>query len=155
MHANVDAVVNAVNTKGIMGKGIALQFRRAYPDNYEAYRKACAAGEVQPGRKFIFDRETPANPRYIINFPTKRDWRRQSQIVDTETGLEALVKDVLRTSIRSVAVPALGCGNGGLLWPDVLQRIRTAFELAPEVRWTRMQEWLQSSSCLTPSLVPA
>ena len=79
-----------------MGKGIALQFRKAYPDNYEAYRKACGAGTVQPGRMFIFDRHTPALPRYIINFPTKRDWQSHSQIADIETGLEALVKDVLR-----------------------------------------------------------
>ncbi len=135
LDADVEAVVNTVNTEGVMGKGIALQFRKAYPDNYEAYRKACAAGEVQPGRMFIFDRNTLTLPRYIINFPTKRHWRSKSRIADVETGLDALVIDVQRLRIHSVAVPPLGCGNGGLRWSDVLQRMRAAFELAPEVRW--------------------
>ena len=80
LDADVEAVVNTVNTEGVMGKGIALQFRNAYPENYEAYRKACEAGEVQPGRMFIFDRNTLTSPRYIINFPTKRHWRSKSRI---------------------------------------------------------------------------
>jgi len=135
LEADVEAVVNTVNTEGIMGKGIALQFRKAYPDNYEAYRKACNSGEVKPGHMFVFDRRTLTNPRYIINFPTKRHWRSQSRMQDIEAGLVALVDEVHRLGVKSVAVPPLGCGLGGLHWPDVLRRMRAAFQGAPEVAW--------------------
>jgi O-acetyl-ADP-ribose deacetylase (regulator of RNase III) len=135
LEADVEAVVNTVNTEGVMGKGIALQFRKAYADNYEAYRKACEAGEVKPGQMFIYDQHSLTNPRYIINFPTKRHWRSKSRMEDIETGLEALVSDVRRLGIRSIAVPPLGCGLGGLLWPEVQQRMRAAFDQAPEIHW--------------------
>lgn len=135
LESDVEAVVNTVNTEGIMGKGIALQVRKAYPDNYEAYRQACDAGEVQPGRMFIFDRQTLTNPRYIINFPTKRHWRSKSRMEDIESGLVALVDEVRRLGIRSIAVPPLGCGLGGLPWPEVQRRMREAFEQLPGVRW--------------------
>ena len=135
LEADVEAVVNTVNTEGIMGKGIALQFRKAYPENYEAYKRACESGEVQPGRMFIFDQRSLANPRYIINFPTKRTWRANSRMEDIESGLAALVKDVKRLGVRSVAVPPLGCGLGGLSWRDVQPRMRLAFEKLPDVRW--------------------
>lgn len=135
LEADVEAVVNTVNTEGIMGKGIALQFRKAYPDNYEAYRRACKAGEVQPGRMFLFDRQSLTPPRYIINFPTKRHWRSKSRMEDIESGLVALVADVRRLHILSVAVPPLGCGLGGLPWPEVQRRMREAFAQVPEVRW--------------------
>lgn len=135
LEADVEAVVNTVNTEGIMGKGVALQFRKAYPENYEAYRRACEAGEVQPGRMFVFDRQSLTNPRYIINFPTKRHWRSKSRMEDIESGLVALVADVRRLGIRSVAVPSLGCGLGGLPWPEVQRRMRAAFEQVPDVRW--------------------
>src|SRR3972149_11796708 len=119
LEADVEAVVNTVNTEGIMGKGIALQFRKAYPDNYEAYRKACKAGEVKPGRMFVFDRATLTNPRYIINFPTKRHWRSRSRMADIESGLVALVADVSRMGIKSIALPPLGCALVALPWPEV------------------------------------
>lgn len=135
LEADVEIVVNTVNTEGIMGKGVALQFRKAYPDNYEAYRRACKEGAVQPGRMFIFDCHSLANPRYIINFPTKRHWRDKSRIEDIESGLVALVGDVRRLGVRSIAVPPLGCGLGGLPWLDVQQRMRGAFEQLPDVRW--------------------
>lgn len=135
LEADVEAVVNTVNTEGIMGKGIALQVRKAYPENYEAYRKACGAGEVRPGSMFIFDRQTLTNPRYIINFPTKRHWRSKSRLGDIESGLVALVADVRRLGIRSIAVPPLGCGLGGLPWPQVQRRMHEAFEQLPEVHW--------------------
>lgn len=135
LEADVEAVVNTVNTEGIMGKGVALQFRKAYPDNYEAYRRACEAGEVQPGRMFIFDRHSLTNPRYIINFPTKRHWRSKSRMEDIDAGLKALVSDVRRLGIRSVAVPPLGCGLGGLLWSEVQRRMREAFDKLPDVHW--------------------
>lgn len=135
LEADVEAVVNTVNTEGIMGKGIALQVRKAYPENYEAYREACEAGEVRPGSMFVFDRRSLTNPRYIINFPTKRHWRNPSRMADIESGLVALVADVRRLGIRSVAVPPLGCGLGGLPWPQVQRRMREAFEQLPEVQW--------------------
>lgn len=135
LEAEVEAVVNTVNTEGVMGKGIALQFRKAYPDNYEAYRRACEAGDVQPGRMFVFDRNALTLPRFIINFPTKRHWRSKSRMADIEAGLDALVEEVRRLRIRSVAVPPLGCGLGGLPWPEVQTRMRAAFERMPEVRW--------------------
>lgn len=135
LEAEVEAVVNTVNTEGVMGKGIALQFRKAYPDNYEAYRRACEAGEVEPGRMFVFDRNALTMPRFIINFPTKRHWRSKSRMADIEAGLVALVKEVRLRGIRSVGVPPLGCGLGGLPWSEVQARMRAAFERVPEVRW--------------------
>ncbi len=135
LDADVEAVVNTVNTQGIMGKGVALQFRKAYPDNYEAYRRACEAGEVKPGSMFIFDRQTLTQPRYLINFPTKRHWRNPSRMEDIEAGLMALVADVRRLGVRSIALPPLGCGLGGLPWPQVRRRMQEAFENVPEVRW--------------------
>lgn len=135
LKADVEAVVNAVNTEGVMGKGIALQFRNAYPDNYEAYRLACEGNDVTPGRMFVFPRQSLTNPRYIINFPTKRHWKAKSRMEDIESGLTALVSDVRRLGIRSIAVPALGCGLGGLPWPEVERRMRDAFEQLPKVHW--------------------
>ena len=82
-----DALVNTVNCIGVMGRGIALQFRRAFEDNYEAYRKACLAGEVRPGRMFVFERTGLEPPRWIINFPTKRHWRGKSRLDDIRAGL--------------------------------------------------------------------
>ena len=135
LEADVEAVVNTVNTVGHMGKGIALQFRKAYPENYEAYRKACDLGEVRPGRMFIYDRQSFTNPRYIINFPTKRHWKGKSRMDDIESGLKALLKGVEEIGLRSVAVPPLGSGLGGLSWPDVRRRLEAAFAKKPDVRW--------------------
>jgi O-acetyl-ADP-ribose deacetylase (regulator of RNase III) len=132
--ANVEALVNAVNTVGIMGKGIALQFKKKFPKMYEAYRVACASGEVMPGRMHVFERSDQANPRYIINFPTKRHWRSPSQMEDIEAGLSALRKEIEDRGIRSVAVPPLGCGNGGLSWRDVRPAIERALAGMSDVR---------------------
>ncbi len=134
LDADAEALVNTVNTVGVMGKGIALQFKRAFPENNAAYEKACAAGQVVPGRMFVFDRHSLQKPRYIINFPTKRHWRAGSRIADIESGLVALVADVRRLGIGSIAIPPLGCGHGGLDWHDVRPRIEAAFAGLPEVR---------------------
>lgn len=123
LRADVDALVNTVNCVGVMGRGIALQFKRAFPANYEEYRAACDHGEVVPGRMFITERHALSGPKYIINFPTKRHWRGKSRIEDIETGLDALRNDILARDIRSIAIPPLGAGLGGLNWRDVRSRI--------------------------------
>lgn len=134
LQTDAEALVNTVNCVGFMGKGIALQFKQAWPENFENYAKACHAGEVRPGQMFIFETGRMVNPKYIINFPTKRHWRGDSRIEDIESGLKALVRDVKRLGIRSVAVPPLGCGNGGLDWKDVGPLIHRAFDALPNVK---------------------
>ena len=133
LQANAEALVNTVNCVGFMGKGIALQFKQAWPENFEAYVKACKAGGVRPGQMFIWETGRMVDPKFIINFPTKRDWRGKSRITDIKSGLRALIADVLRLGIRSIAVPPLGCGNGGLNWKDVRPLIEEAFAELPEV----------------------
>ncbi len=126
LKADVDALVNTVNTEGVMGKGIALQFRRAFPTMYDAYRSACRCGDVQIGRMWVWETGMAAGPRFIINFPTKRHWRSKSRIVDIEDGLSDLVHVIQERRIASIAIPPLGAGNGGLPWGMVRERIMTA-----------------------------
>lgn len=133
LDAEADAVVNTVNTVGVMGKGIALQFKQAFPENYKAYKLACDAGEVRIGEMFVFDAHTLGPRRYIINFPTKKHWRAKSRIADIELGLSALVEAVEKLQVESIAVPALGCGNGGLDWGEVRPLIYKAFARVPAV----------------------
>jgi O-acetyl-ADP-ribose deacetylase (regulator of RNase III) len=128
-----DALVNTVNCMGVMGRGIALQFRRAFEDNYEAYRKAAKANEVRPGKMFVFERSTLVQPRWIINFPTKRHWKGKSRIEDIEAGLVDLVRVIREGGIRSIAIPPLGCGLGGLDWAVVRPMIEGALASVPEV----------------------
>lgn len=123
LNEQVEALVNTVNCVGVMGRGIALQFKNAFPENYKAYSQACKREEVQPGRMFVYDYEKMIYPRYIINFPTKRHWRGKSRMEDIETGLEALVDEIQKRNIQSIAVPPLGSGLGGLKWVEVRQRI--------------------------------
>jgi O-acetyl-ADP-ribose deacetylase (regulator of RNase III) len=134
LEADVEALVNTVNTVGVMGKGIALQFRQAFTDNYMAYQAACKHGEVQPGHMFVTETRALTGPRYIINFPTKRDWRAKAKMEDIDAGLIALIAELRDRQIYSVAVPPLGCGNGGLKWEEVRPRIEAAFEALPDVQ---------------------
>jgi len=134
LEADADALVNTVNCIGFMGKGIALQFKQAFPDNNAAYERACHAEVVQPGGMFIFETGSMIGPKYIINFPTKRHWRGKSRIEDIECGLLALIDDVRRLGIESIAVPPLGCGLGGLQWSEVRPLIEQAFAGLPDVR---------------------
>lgn len=134
LEADADALVNTVNTVGIMGKGIALQFKKAYPENYEAYKKACNSGQVIPGRMFVFEPRLTYGPRYIINFPTKRHWKGKSRIEDIADGLKALAEEVQVRGIQSIAIPPLGCGLGGLRWREVRPMIEAAFAPMKKVR---------------------
>ncbi len=123
---DADALVNTVNCVGVMGRGIALQFKKAFPENYKAYAAACQRDELRPGRMFVFETRELANPRLIINFPTKRHWRGKSRMQDIEDGLKALRKTIRESDIHSVAIPPLGCGLGGLNWNEVRPRIEEA-----------------------------
>jgi O-acetyl-ADP-ribose deacetylase (regulator of RNase III) len=126
LRADAEALVNTVNCVGIMGRGIALQFKNTYPANFRAYEAACAREEVQPGRMFVFETGYLGNPKYIVNFPTKRHWRGKSRIEDIDAGLKALIQEIRARRIRSIALPPLGSGLGGLDWRDVRARIEAS-----------------------------
>lgn len=134
LDAAVDAVVNTVNTVGVMGKGIALQFKQAYPDNFRAYQAACRHDEIRLGRMFVFETGLLGQPRLIINFPTKKHWRGRSRLSDIGEGLVDLRRVIRDCKIRSIAVPPLGCGNGGLDWRDVRPLIVGALGDLPDVQ---------------------
>jgi len=136
LRSNAEALVNTVNCVGIMGRGIALQFKKAFPDNFKVYKAACERHQVQPGRMYVFETGYVDNPKYIINFPTKRHWKGKSRIEDIESGLKAFVSVIRERNINSVAMPPLGSGLGGLHWPDVRRRIEEAAELLPNVLFT-------------------
>lgn len=130
--ADVDALVNTVNTEGVMGKGIALQFKKAFPENFASYERACKAGEISTGRVHVVRRL--ASPRFVINFPTKKHWRQPSKLEYIREGLRDLVRQVKQLEIQSIALPPLGCGNGGLEWSVVRPLILEAFEAVPNVK---------------------
>jgi O-acetyl-ADP-ribose deacetylase (regulator of RNase III) len=119
LEADVDALVNTVNTVGVMGKGIALQFKNAFPANFKAYERACKDRRVRLGEMFVFDAGQLMKPRWIINFPTKGHWRSGSRISDIASGLDDLRRVIDELGIKSIALPPLGCGNGGLEWSAV------------------------------------
>lgn len=127
LEAETDALVNTVNTVGVMGKGIALQFKKAFPDNFKAYAKAVRRGEVQLGKMFVYERGELLGPRFIINFPTKGHWKTKSRLDDIKTGLADLVNVVQKLHIQSLAIPPLGSGSGGLDWNKVKEAIEQAF----------------------------
>ncbi len=143
LQARTEAVVNAVNTVGVMGKGLALAFKKAYPQTFVEYAAACKRGEVKVGRMFVTAGESLDGPRWIIRFPTKQHWRSPSNLVWIRAGLDDLRRVIGELRIRSIAVPPLGCGLGGLDWGDVRPLIEAAlgeladvevelFEPAPE-----------------------
>lgn len=132
--ADAEALVNTVNCVGVMGRGVALQFKEAFPQNFKAYAAACKREEVRPGRMFVFETGTMTNPKFIINFPTKRHWRGKSRMEDIEAGLVALVDEIRARGIKSIAIPPLGAGLGGLYWPDVRKRIQAALADLPDLQ---------------------
>jgi O-acetyl-ADP-ribose deacetylase (regulator of RNase III) len=128
LDAPTEALVNTVNTVGVMGKGIALMFKEAFPDNFRAYEDAVKHKEVRIGQMFVTENQTFEGPRWLINFPTKKHWRQPSKLEWIVDGLKDLQQVVQRNGIHSIALPPLGCGNGGLNWSDVRPEIERAFK---------------------------
>jgi len=129
-----EALVNSVNCVGVMGRGIALQFKKAFPGNFNAYVARCERNQMRPGRVFVFETGQTVPPRYIINFPTKRHWRGKSRIEDIEAGLASLTEEIRSYGIRSIAIPPLGSGLGGLDWPEVRTRLEAALKDFEDVK---------------------
>lgn len=126
LEAPVEALVNTVNTVGVMGKGVALMFKEAFPENFRAFDEACKHKQVQIGRMFVIENLALEGPRWIINFPTKKHWRQPSKLEWIVEGLKDLRRVVEQNGIRSIALPPLGCGNGGLEWDRVRPQIESA-----------------------------
>lgn len=133
LEAHAEALVNTVNEVGVMGKGLALMFREAFPENMRDYAAACRAGDVRVGRMFVTRSNTLVGPRWIINFPTKKHWRNPSKLEWVQEGLTDLVRVIRENQIRSIAVPPLGCGNGGLDWSLVRIEIEAALAKLDDV----------------------
>lgn len=150
LQADAEALVNTVNCVGVMGRGIALQFRKAFPENYRAYKAVCDRHGLQPGQMLVHDRGEQSRPRYIINFPTKRHWRNRSELADIASGLEALVGEIRQRGVRSVAIPPLGCGLGGLDWEQVQPLIEESLGALPEVEVLLFAPSAQASSSTQP-----
>ena len=138
---DAEALVNTVNCVGVMGKGVARQFKKAFPENFRAYAKACQRGEVNLGAMFVFETGTLTHPRTIINFPTKRHWRGNSRIQDIGAGLKDLAHVICTRGIRSVALPPLGCGLGGLDWSTVRPCIENALASLNDLDIVVFEPW--------------
>lgn len=134
LKADAEALVNTVNCVGIMGRGIALQFKNAFPENFKLYKSVCDRKELEPGKLFVYATNRFYNPKYVINFPTKKHWKGKSRIEYIESGLKALIKEISERKICSIAIPPLGSGLGGLPWEDVRKRIEKAFKQMQDVR---------------------
>lgn len=126
LDAPVEALVNTVNTVGVMGKGIALMFKERFPKNMAAYSQACKASQVATGRMFVTETGELMGARWIINFPTKQHWRDKSKIEWIEEGLQELKQFIIEHQVKSIAIPPLGAGNGGLNWHEVKTKIEAA-----------------------------
>ncbi|MCL1077043.1 Appr-1-p processing protein [Parashewanella spongiae] len=135
LHDQADAIINTVNTVGVMGKGLALQFKKAFPHNFTVYKKACDDDSLVTGKVLSVELNSMSSPFYIINFPTKAHWKAKSKIEYIEQGLVDLKKEVNRLGLKSVAIPALGSGLGGLNWQEVYSLIERSLSDMPEVDW--------------------
>lgn len=125
LDSKAQALVNTVNTVGVMGKGLALQFRNAFPNNFKAYKRACKNNKVKVGEMFVTtDSNTGSGEKIIVNFPTKADWRKPSEYKYIEDGLDNLSRIVSEKKLKSIAIPPLGAGNGGLQWERVKEIIK-------------------------------
>jgi len=126
LDAEVEALVNTVNTVGVMGKGIALMFKQRFPKNMSEYAVACKKRRVVTGRMFVTETSELVGPKWIVNFPTKEHWRAKSKMEWIIEGLVDLHKFIVSNKVKSIAIPALGAGNGGLKWGDVKPHIEAA-----------------------------
>lgn len=135
LHDQSDAIINTVNTVGVMGKGLALQFKKAFPENFKEYKKACDDHSMVTGKVLSVSLNSMSPPFFIINFPTKAHWKGKSKLEYIEQGLDSLKAEVKRLNLKSVAIPALGSGLGGLPWQDVEQLIQSSLAEFPEVNW--------------------
>jgi O-acetyl-ADP-ribose deacetylase (regulator of RNase III) len=134
LEADAEALVNAVNSVGVMGKGLALQFRRKFSEDYFLdYKRACQTGRLRPGKVHVYILEAETGPRIIVNFPTKDHWREKSRLEHIESGLQNLIETIKKHRIETIAMPALGCGLGGLEWKDARPLIEAAFTKLPDV----------------------
>lgn len=133
LEAQVEALVNTVNTVGIMGKGIALMFKEAFPDNYRLYSAACKRKKVRVGEMFITEPDGLIGPRWIVNFPTKNHWKNKTDLKWIVDGLADMLSFIQEHNVRSIAIPPLGCGNGGLQWSQVKPEIEKALGNLPDV----------------------
>jgi len=154
LSASVEALVNTVNCAGYMGKGIAAQFKHHFPENFRAYQKACKEGKVQPGSIYVFQTGFLNNPKFILNFPTKRHWRDKSRIDDIRSGLQALNKLIKNLNIKSIAIPALGCGLGGLSWNEIQSLIKNCLIELEEVNILIFEPDNESHQITYPVSVP-
>lgn len=135
MEDDAHALVNTVNTVGVMGKGIALQFKQRFPANFFAYAQACKLGQVQTGRMFVTEPGELIGPRWVVNFPTKQHWRDPSRMAWVVDGLQDLRGFMVSNTVLSIALPALGAGLGGLPWAAVRGHIEAALgDLQVDVR---------------------
>ena len=126
----VEALVNPVNCHGIMGRGLALQFRTAYPECFPPYRQACVDGTLRPG-SVLFTPTGYAVPEWVVHFPTKRHWRDKSLLHDIDEGLRDLASTIRHRRMKSIAVPPLGCGLGGLSWTSVRPLLERHLRVLP------------------------
>jgi len=135
LESDAEALVNPVNTVGVMGKGLALAFKTRFPANFAAYASACRQGQVQTGRLFVTEPLELVGPRWIVNFPTKQHWRDPARLKWITDGLQDLRRFVDANGVASLALPALGAGLGGLHWPTVRAEIAAALaDLAADIR---------------------
>jgi O-acetyl-ADP-ribose deacetylase (regulator of RNase III) len=147
-----EALVNTVNTVGVMGKGVALMFKEAFPDNFQAYVDACKRKEIRVGRVFVTERlNWIGGPRWIVNFPTKQHWRNPSKIEWIEEGLQDLKRFLIERKVKSIALPALGSGNGGLDWTDVKPAIAAAFGDLPDIDVTVYEPTARYQNVVKPA----
>ena len=133
LDASQEALVNTVNEVGVMGKGVALMFKEKFPESSRTYQKAAEAGAVRVGQMYETQGDSLTGPQWIIHFPTKKHWRHPSRIEWIREGLRDLIRVLRERGIRSVALPPLVCGNGGLDWDVVRREIERAFDALPDV----------------------
>jgi len=119
LRAETEAIVCPVNCSGVLGSGLALQFKRVFARNFFNYKEKCRNGEVKPGKMLVFETMRQSGPKYIINFPIKDHWQDKASIATIETGLTDLKKTIKDLNIQSIAIPALGVGYGALRWEEV------------------------------------